>query len=228
MIQRLGRVNRLGRDTRFVARADVCVASAKDDDLSVRLAKTRSILEALPPTDGDAFDVSPAHLAAIVGADAVAVEEAFSKTPRLRQLSDILLDKWALTSVRDMPGRPPVEDWLHGVESEPPVTTVAWREEVADLVGRAVVVGDIDDWFEAHPIKAWERLRERSWRAAECFKKMAARRKEGDPPIGALIIRPDRKPQRIGLGETRGCRPYRERDGHSTEGGRRSFRRPAG
>ncbi|HEY3911696.1 MAG TPA: type I-U CRISPR-associated helicase/endonuclease Cas3 [Stellaceae bacterium] len=144
---------------------------------------------------GDAFDASPAKLAAVVAAaDAAAVEEAFSKRPRLRQLTDILLDKWALTSVRDMPGRPPVEDWLHGIKSEPPETTVAWREEVADLV-RYKVDGDIDEWLDVHPIKAWERLRERSWRAAECFKKMAARRKEEDPPIGALVIRPDRKPR---------------------------------
>lgn len=196
MIQRLGRVNRLGRDDAdFVARVDVCVAPAKDDDLGARLDKTRSILETLPRRDGDAFDASPAALAAVVGA--VAVEEAFSKMPRLRQLTDILLDKWALTSVRDMPGRPPVEDWLHGIEGEPPETIVAWREEVADLVRHAVDGGDIDDWLEVHSIKVWERLRERSWRAAECFKKMAARRKEGNPPIGALVIRPDRKPQRI-------------------------------
>jgi CRISPR-associated endonuclease/helicase Cas3 len=198
MIQRLGRVNRLGRDDAdFVARVDVCVAPAKDDDLGVRLDKTSSILKSLPRRDGDAFAASPAQLAAVVGADPVVVEEAFSKTPRLRQLTDILLDKWALTSVRDMPGRPPVEDWLHGIEGEPPETVVAWREEVADLVRHAVDGGDIDDWLEVHPIKAWERLRERSWRAAECFKKMAARRKEGDPPIGALVIRPDRKAQRI-------------------------------
>jgi CRISPR-associated endonuclease/helicase Cas3 len=198
MIQRLGRVNRLGRDDAgFVARVDVCVAPAKDDDLGVRLDKTRSILESLPRSGGDAFGASPAELTAVVGADAVAAEEAFSKTPRLRQLTDILLDKWALTSVRDMPGRPPVEDWLHGIEGEPPETIVAWREEVADFVRCAVDGGDIDDWLEVHPIKAWERLRERSWRVAECFKKMAARRKEGDTPIGALVIRPDRKPQRI-------------------------------
>ncbi|HLH12106.1 MAG TPA: type I-U CRISPR-associated helicase/endonuclease Cas3 [Methylovirgula sp.] len=198
MIQRLGRVNRLGRDDAdFVARVDVCVAPAKDDDLGVRLDKTRSILKSLPRRDGDAFAASPAELAAIVGADSVVVEEAFSKTPRLRRLTDILLDKWALTSVRDMPGRPPVEDWLHGIEGEPPETAVAWREEVADLVRHAVDGGDIDDWLEVHPIKAWERLRDRSSRAAECFKKMAARRKEGDPPIGALLIRPDRKTQRI-------------------------------
>jgi CRISPR-associated endonuclease/helicase Cas3 len=197
MIQRLGRVNRLGRDGGFVARVDVCVAPAKDDDLGVRLHKTRSILEKLPRSDGDAFDASPAELAAVAGVDAVAVEEAFSKTPRLRQLTDILLDKWALTSVRDMPGRPPVEDWLHGIEGEAPETTIAWREEVTDLVRYEIDGGDIDDWLEVHPIKVWERLRERSWRAAEFFKKMAARRQEGAPPIGALVIRPDGKPQRI-------------------------------
>ena len=199
MIQRLGRVNRLGRDgADFVARVDVCVAPAKDPDLCLRLDKTRSILETPPRRDGDAFDASPAALAAVVDADPIAVKDAFSKTPRLRQLTDILLDKWALTSVRDMPGRPPVEDWLHGVvEGEPPETIVAWREEIADLVRHAVDGGDIDDWLEVHPIKAWERLRERSWRAAECFKKKAARRKEGDLPIGAVVIRPDRKPERI-------------------------------
>jgi CRISPR-associated endonuclease/helicase Cas3 len=198
MIQRLGRVNRLGRDDAdFAARVDVCVASAKDDHLGARLDKTRSILISLPRRDGDAFAASPRELAAVVGADIVAAEEAFSKTPRLRQLTDILLDKWALTSVRDMPGRPPVEDWLHGIGGEPPETIVAWREEVTDLVRHAVDGGDIDDWLEVHPIKAWERLRERSWRAAECFKKTAARRKEGDPSIGALVIRPDRKLQRI-------------------------------
>ncbi|MCI0700792.1 MAG: type I-U CRISPR-associated helicase/endonuclease Cas3, partial [Planctomycetia bacterium] len=39
---------------------------------------------------------------------------------------------WALTTIRDkLPGRPPVEKYLHGVTGwEPPETHVAWREEV--------------------------------------------------------------------------------------------------
>ena len=33
-----------------------------------------------------------------------------------KQLSDILFDTWALTTIRDvLPGRPPVEPYLHGI-----------------------------------------------------------------------------------------------------------------
>jgi hypothetical protein len=37
--------------------------------------------------------------------------------PRVLPVDDILFDAWALTTVRDdLPGRPPIADWLHGIE----------------------------------------------------------------------------------------------------------------
>ena len=60
---------------------------------------------------------------------------AFAPQPTILPVSDILFDAWALTTIRDkLPGRPPVEPYLHGVgEWEPPETHVAWREEVGSI-----------------------------------------------------------------------------------------------
>jgi CRISPR-associated endonuclease/helicase Cas3 len=189
MVQRLGRVNRFGRaDDRFVARVEVFDApgrskrrKARDDDeepgpsmLDRARSATGEALRRLPARQ-DGVDVSPAALRSILD-DSTVVEAAFAPAPRVVPCTDVLLDAWALTSAREpIPGRPLVDPWLHGIESEPPQTVVVWREEVRDLAGLLRQHGrraaaSIEEWFEVHPIEARERLRapaEDVWRHVE-------------------------------------------------------------
>jgi CRISPR-associated endonuclease/helicase Cas3 len=131
MIQRLGRVNRLGG-----READVYVVEwpkkerkgTDESDVEKRIAATRAGLASLPRRDG-AYDASPESLRNLAERT-----EAFAPTPRMVPLTDILVDNWCLTCVEDLPGRPMPERWLHGVESGEPDLYVAWREEVNDIV----------------------------------------------------------------------------------------------
>ena len=69
--------------------------------------------------------------------------------PDYLDTTDILLDAWALTTITDdLPGRPPVAQWLHGVEPpDQPTTSFAWREDVTHLAPKA------DD--DGAAIQAW-------------------------------------------------------------------------
>ncbi|MGH7552478.1 MAG: type I-G CRISPR-associated helicase/endonuclease Cas3g [Longimicrobiales bacterium] len=180
MIQRLGRVNRLGRDVEeFVAQIDVVFEAwrskkkAKPDDedetkppLEVARDKTVAMLRHLPPR-GDGHDASPGALRVLLGDPAA--RSAFAPPPPELPCTDVLLDAWALTAIRDaLPGRPAVHPFLHGVESDPPETVVAWRDEVTDLVGLArSVTDDVVEWLDAHRLLARETLIEAPLRVAK-------------------------------------------------------------
>jgi CRISPR-associated endonuclease/helicase Cas3 len=119
MAQRFGRVNRFG--LRDDTRIDVVHPVDFDDDRyeSAR-AKTLGLLGEL---DGDA---NPAALDRL---DAERRADAFSPLPDIPPVSDILFDAWALTTIRhELPGRPPVAPYLHGIAGwQPPETSIAWR-----------------------------------------------------------------------------------------------------
>jgi len=175
MIQRFGRVNRLGVDRdgrRRAATITVVVEQTNDKDpLREQVQKTAEVLGLLPQVD-DAYDASPQALDTLLkSSDAQA---AFAPVPRIRPVSDILLDKWSLTSVAgEMPGRPQVAEYLHGVaEWEPPETFVAWRSEVRQLADAKIDSETLGEWFEACPILAHERLRDRTDRVRGAFDKL--------------------------------------------------------
>jgi CRISPR-associated endonuclease/helicase Cas3 len=163
MAQRFGRVNRFGE--RDDTRIDVLHPRAFDgkNETDARRARTLDLLRAL---NGDG---SPAALGAL---DPDARRAAFSPEPVLLPTSDILFDAWAMTSVRgDLPGRPPVGPYLHGLtDREPAATVVAWREEV-DVIGPTLRDRyQPDGLLEAYPLKPHELLRDRSDRV---FKQLA-------------------------------------------------------
>ena len=183
MIQRLGRVNRLGGREAEISVVEWPQDKGKgkkkskaasdeagetdteggekgdgDSDLDKRIAATKAALAELPKRDG-VHDASPESLRAL--ADRA---DAFAPTPRTVQLTDILLDNWALTRVKDLPGRPLPERWLHGIEAGEPDLYVAWREEVNELA--AFLHGEnrnsariLKQLYDKHPILARERLR---------------------------------------------------------------------
>lgn len=175
MTQRFGRVNRFGDidDTRIdivypkeFGKKDKS-GKLKVDELNRRRQKTLDLLTQL---NGDA---SPA---AIGNLDAAVRLAAFAPTPRILPATDILFDAWALTTIRGkLPGRPPVEPYLHGISDwQPPETHVAWREEVEVITGGLLERYKPEDLLEDYQLKSHELLRDRSDRVFTHLQKIAA------------------------------------------------------
>jgi CRISPR-associated endonuclease/helicase Cas3 len=201
MIQRLGRVNRLGReDEEFVAQVDAVFeawrskrpAKAGHEEqakppLEVARDETVAVLRRLPRR-ADGHDASPSALLALL--DDPGVRMAFTPpTPEL-PCTDVLLDAWALTSIRDaLPGRPAVHPFLHGVESDPPETIVAWREEVADLVALARWAPDeVVEWLDAHRLLARETLTDSPARVAKVLIALAKHQARNGGHFAVLVV----------------------------------------
>lgn len=174
MAQRLGRVNRFGdrSDT------EIHVFHPKEfekDEYDLRRQRTLSLLHELK---GDA---SPASLARL---DADARQQAFAPPPTVLPVTDIVLDAWALTTIRgDLPGRPPIEPYLHGLTGDwqPPETYVAWREEVELITGELLSQHSPEELLEDYPLKPQELLRDRSDRVFKELQKIADR--HPDAPV---------------------------------------------
>jgi CRISPR-associated endonuclease/helicase Cas3 len=167
MVQRLGRVNRLGGKRRR-ARVDV-VAGQKNppkkkgtpSGLELAIQATYSILKDWAHKSKGVVDVCPRNLRDLLAK--VSHDErirAFSPKGDTRDLTDILLDAWSLTSIDQMPGRPGVAAYLHGLTHDPPETYVVWRKEVIRLDKARVDPEVLRDWFSACRIEARERLRD--------------------------------------------------------------------
>ncbi len=158
MVQRFGRVHRYGVPIEHEACIDVFYPDTFDDKdaLAPRRKKTLELLKSL---NGD---VSP--LALMTKLVANEKKDAFSPTPTILPATDILFDAWAMTTIRGkMPGRPPVEPYLHGIrEWEPPETHVAWREEIEILNDELLKRYKPEDLLEDYPLKPHELLRDRS------------------------------------------------------------------
>jgi CRISPR-associated endonuclease/helicase Cas3 len=165
MVQRFGRVNRFGRrqDT------EIYVVYPKEFDAKKPLHEQRErSLELLKVLT----DASPRALDTL---DPQKRQAAFAKEPVMLPITDILLDRWSLTTVRELPGRPPVEPYLHGIaEWDPPETHVAWREEVGLIKPELMELYPprelLDDW----PLKPHELLRDTSYRIFKRLEELAA------------------------------------------------------
>jgi CRISPR-associated endonuclease/helicase Cas3 len=164
MAQRFGRVNRFGdRDD-----TEIHVLRPKEfddkDDYEQRRQKTLDLLELL---HGDG---SPAALGRL---DAKARQDAFAPTPTIQPVTDILFDAWAMTTIREkLPGRPPVEPYLHGAEDQKNAETyIAWRQEVWELrrefatdTEREEFEDYAEDLLEDYALKPHELLRDSTYR----------------------------------------------------------------
>lgn len=193
MIQRLGRVNRLGGRVAEIHVVEWLRAGRKDQEEGEwgrRVAAAKSALATLPLRNG-AYDASPESLRALTGRT-----EAFAPALRSVPLTDILLDNWALTRVKDLPGRPTPERWLHGIEAGEPDLYVAWREEVNELA--ACVARDtrgglrvVKQLYDKHPILARESLRGPLSVVEKELKRLAQRRSKNgelDEPVYAALL----------------------------------------
>lgn len=197
MIQRLGRVNRRGGQGRE-AQVDVVVQAEdqhKEDTLSEveeAVKATQAILDEWAAQSNGAIDVSPRGLRELLdGLDDQRREKAFAPRPVVPPLTDILLDAWSLTSItKQMPGRPEVASYLHGLEKDAPETYVVWRKEVTLLHGVKVDPDALCDWFQACRIEARERLRERTDRVNKAVEALLKehRKKDKDRDFPVVVL----------------------------------------
>lgn len=179
MAQRFGRVNRFGR-RKGADGSTVTVVHPTEFNLKKpvdeRREKTLKLLKGLESVNPNTLEALPQE----------AREEAFTPTPGCLPLTDILLDAWSLTSIRArMPGRPPVEPYLHGIaDYQEPETLVAWREEVGAIP--AEILGDHPprDLLEAYELKPHELLRDTSRRVFDELRTLA--QQSGDRPVWLL------------------------------------------
>ncbi|MFO1043484.1 MAG: type I-U CRISPR-associated helicase/endonuclease Cas3 [Planctomycetaceae bacterium] len=167
MAQRFGRVNRFGERSD----SEIHVFHPQEFDESDKLDNSRSrTLELLIQLNGDG---SPRALNDLDPSERI---EAFAPSPLVLPASEILFDAWALTTIRGkLPGRPPVEPYLHGIsEWEPPETYVAWRDEVEIIKGNLVDRYQPADLLDDYPVKPHELLRDSSSRVFDRLKKLNA------------------------------------------------------
>jgi CRISPR-associated endonuclease/helicase Cas3 len=141
MIQRLGRVNRRGERSEPASvtiyydpsalKASSSEKNEKKAETARLAAATKAALESLPRSGDGRYDASPFHVGKI-GKDER--KAASTPPPKIVPIERGHVEAWALTSLKEHPGRPEVEPFLHGdVEDDEPQTTVAWRADVACL-----------------------------------------------------------------------------------------------
>lgn len=194
MAQRFGRVNRYGSGE---AHIDLVYSEeVGDNGLGERYQASRArTLDLMRKLGGDG---SPSALYDLPLDERLA---AFSPTPRTLSATHILFDAWALTTIRDLPGRPPVADWLHGVPDEwqPPETQVGWRDEVQWITGDLRERHKPADLLEVYPLKPHEVLRDRSKRVLDELKQIASRLGPAGPDV-PVWLEDDRGVQPTTLG----------------------------
>lgn len=190
MAQRLGRLHRYGQPADHVARVDVVhpesfgklnkkTGELTADEIDVRRLRTLELLRLLPLTGEKLYDASPRALGELRERSDLPfkIEDAYLPEPTILPATDILFDAWTLTSIREsLPGRQPVEPFLHGIADwQPPETYVGWREEVAIVIGDLLLRHPPVDLLEDYPLKPAELLRDRSDRVFKHLQKLASR-----------------------------------------------------
>lgn len=201
MAQRFGRVNRFGLNYDTEIHVFHPAKFDPENKLDVRRQKTLALIRQL---NGDG---SPTALGDLPLRER---EAAFAPGPFIPQVTEILFDAWALTTIRDkLPGRPSVETYLHGIsEYDPPQTTVAWREEVGELKEDILDANGltIEDVLELYPLKPHEELTAPTYgknKVFEQLEKIAERDAQLEPKnrLSAWVIEPDGTASAVGLQE---------------------------
>ena len=162
MVQRLGRVNRAGRDTP----AEVVVLVPDALDAETEQARTLALLQRLPAVPGDggdgddpARDASPGALRTLSLEDPEAVRAASTPVPLRPALTRAVLEAWSMTSLDRHAGRPDVAPWLRGWREEEVQTTLVWRTHLpVQTDGAPLPDGDVERYVEAAPAHLTEQL----------------------------------------------------------------------
>jgi CRISPR-associated endonuclease/helicase Cas3 len=212
LAQRLGRVNRYGEGDAEVhvysekidpppeskpaggdeggdgESEDDTVAKRKDVYQHARFL-TRALIGELPLRSDLHRDASPAALRALARG---AREAASTPLPQINHVDALLFDRWSYTTVKgSLPGRPPVEEWLHGKAVwEPPRTSIAWRAEVEWLTAEHLGRETLDDFLADYPLRSRETLSDVTSRVLQHLATLAERDTTGSQPV--WLIRNDR------------------------------------
>ncbi len=208
MAQRFGRVNRRGLGDSMIDVFFEIDRNPKPPSPEFEAArwKSKETLERLPQCERDGVqdrhEASPLKLGELFEATTDAEREdkakerqaAFAPTPTILPATDILFDSWALTTIREkLPGRPPVEPYLHGLSSwEPPQTQIAWREEVEVIQGELMAEYSPDDLLELldeFPVKPHEILTDRTKRVLDQLHAFPNTEKYHSRPV--WVVSPD-------------------------------------
>lgn len=217
LAQRLGRVNRYGEGDAEVhvyceklkepPKAKINSGEGDEDDETSGKRKdeyeharffTKALLSELPVRSDERRDASPSALRAL---NRDARLNASTPEPEIRHVDALLFDRWSYTTITDkLPGRPPVDEWIHGVaEWEPPRATIAWRSEVAWLTPEQLGRETLDDFLADYPLRSRETLSDVTSRVLKHLKKVATRDEYGVQRV--WLIRHDAPAQFVQLGE---------------------------
>jgi CRISPR-associated endonuclease/helicase Cas3 len=210
MAQRFGRVNRYGNGDARIDVVHPATFDTKDKPFEAARERTIELLGKLRLRADGLRDASPASLGELLEraiqegcGDGNSVDRTkaireyvravFAPAPAILPVTDILFDAWALTTIKGkLPGRPPVEEYLHGVEEKEQYnTTFAWREEVALLADVArETLGDLLDEF---PLKPHETLSIPTFGKRSAFDQLEAiaEREVESKPHPVWVIEPD-------------------------------------
>ncbi len=157
VVQRLGRVNRLGeKDSQVVViHGDKPVPKKKDapteaEERELIAWNAGRLLKKLPRHEDKIFDASPAALTGLKERHGEAVKAASTPDPLYPELTRALVDAWSMTSLKDHTGRPEIQPWLRGWVEEEPQTTLVWRTHLpVRTKGDDTTPEEIDAFFAA-------------------------------------------------------------------------------
>jgi CRISPR-associated endonuclease/helicase Cas3 len=205
MVQRLGRVNRRGKN---IAHIDVIAfppkppkdnASADKKEIfkqeQAEFAARCDVIKNLSVTAPDKYNASPGEITELkkqAEKDVHLAEKirlATTQEPLRPALSRALVDAWSMTSLEEHTGRPEIEPWLRGwIDKDEPESTVAWRHFLPwrDNDDQPNF-NEVDTFFSAAPIHLSETLEAPSREIAETIaKRAAALLKSADSEAGAI------------------------------------------
>jgi len=126
-------------------------------------------------------DASPKALLRLLAEAAVdsdlmsAISSCCTPAPLRPALSRPLVDAWSMTSLEVHTGRPRIEPWLRGWVDELPQTVVAWREHLPARENPTTNKKEIEDFFEAAPVHAAERLETETFRLLDWLRYRVSR-----------------------------------------------------
>ncbi len=160
MAQRFGRVNRYGSGNARIDVVHPATFDIKGKPYESARELTVQLLGKLAKRPDGHSDANPTAVGRLMRSLSEEQRKAaFSPEPTILPVTDILFDAWALTTIKGkLPGRPPVEPYLHGLSDYDPQTTVAWREEVGRLTEGVLRRNklDFDEVLAAYPLKPHE------------------------------------------------------------------------
>ncbi len=169
MIQRLGRVNRFGHtESRVDVVHDVALKKQEHqrkggepgpENESRDKTALRNTLALFLKSENQETGVNICPSALLELLKEKNAHEAFAPEPESLVTTDILLDLWSQTSFADLPAKPEVAPWLHGIQTDLPETWMAWRQEVSLLGDSDLSDDEVSLWFQKLPISSRETLR---------------------------------------------------------------------